>query len=265
MTEWRAWITETPLRHVAAPVYDGLVRAQLAAARLRDRVAPVRRDFDFSDVTALVKTFERPRCRDRILESLHHAYPQLKVVVVDDSRQPRLDARPGVEVVAAPYDVGAAEGRNLGLRRITTDLFLLLDDDHVVTRRTGLEWAVETMRRHPSIDILGGLVLTLPIYRRDINLQDRSADGALVGGLPVFEYVNNFFLGRTARVRELGWDPELKLCEHSDFFFRAKGKLVTVFDPRLRVLHAMTPFDRPYMRKRRDVATYLERLKQKWL
>jgi len=32
----------------------------------------------------------------------------------------------------------------------------------------------------------------------------------------------NFFIGETDKVRAVGWDDDLKLAEHTDFFLRAK-------------------------------------------
>jgi hypothetical protein len=74
----------------------------------------------------------------------------------------------------------------------------------------------------------------------------------LIGGVPVYDIVANFFIGRTERIRLVGWTPELKRIDHNDFFSRAKGVLTTVFNEDLKCLHARDPYDSNYMQSRSD-------------
>ncbi len=62
--------------------------------------------------------------------------------------------------------------------------------------------------------------------------------------------VQNYFIGRTETVKLVKWKPELKVLEHTEFFTRAAGKLVTVFHAGMQILHAKTPFDIAYLQKR---------------
>jgi hypothetical protein len=68
----------------------------------------------------------------------------------------------------------------------------------------------------------------------------------------VCDKISNFYIARAERLRLVGWDSSLKRIDHADFFTRALGVLVTVFDPDLRCLHAQTPFDVNYMAHRSD-------------
>ena len=77
--------------------------------------------------------------------------------------------------------------------------------------------------------------------------------GTVIDGLIVHDKVANFFIARTESLRKVGWDVRLKRLDHADFFTWAKGVLITVFDKEFRVLHARTPFDDGYMRKRMDL------------
>jgi hypothetical protein len=126
------------------------------------------------------------------------------------------------------------------------------------------------MRRHAELDMIGGQVVTLPFYRRDVRPENRFFFGghperpSSVGGLVTYDRIANFFVGRTKRVASIGWDPKLKLVEHTDFFRRAHGVLLVAFDPHFRCLHAMTPFDARYMRHRDNVARYRAYLDLKW-
>ncbi len=179
----------------------------------------------------------------------------------------------GVSTLRLPYDVGISVGRNYGVQHVTTEYTLLLDDDFVFCGGTDLESAVEWLRHHPDVDILGGQIIDLPhFYAIDCtsrtlfptSAQATIPSGTLIDGQPVCDVVQNFFVARTDRLRLVPWDPALKKMEHTDFFTRAKGILTTVYYHQLKVLHARTPFDREYMRKRNDLAVEAAVLHRKW-
>src|SRR5206468_3533420 len=88
------------------------------------------------ELTALVKTFERPPILRRLVSSIKRLYPALRVVIVDDSRKP--SRLPGTETIVMPYDSGISAGRNEGLKHVTTPYVLVLDDDFIFFRRTRL-------------------------------------------------------------------------------------------------------------------------------
>ena len=114
-------------------------------------------------LTAVIKTFERPKALQRLLTSIKRQYPSLHIIVVDDSRNPiKLD---GVETIIMPYDSGVSAGRNEGLKHVTTKYILILDDDFVFDRHAGLETALAIMEDHAEIDIMGGQVVYLPFYK----------------------------------------------------------------------------------------------------
>lgn len=267
---FRKSLVDGPLRVVASPVYRAVVAGELALERHRDRSAKPS-EGALGELTVLVKTFERPRVLRRLVASIRRFYPRLTVLVVDDSREPT--ALEGVETLKLPFDSGLSAGRKAGLERVATRYFLLLDDDFVFFRETLLAPAIAAMEKHSEIDILGGEVIDLPFYSthdyRAGGLYPTPSEslrrpGTLVGGLPAYDQVANFFIGRTERVRLVDWDPALRIMEHADFFTRAKGKLLTVFDERLKVLHARTLFDRSYMDRRQDYDRALAVLKERY-
>jgi hypothetical protein len=192
-----------------------------------------------------------------LLKTIRRRYPGLKVIVVDDSRQPR--ELEGVQTIVMPYDSGISAGRNRALDVLETPYFLLLDDDFVFSHLQNLEELMGIMRRHPEIDILGGRCIDLPFYIQhdfhDMPLGPQAAApkvplGTLFEGHPVVNKVQNYFIGRTETVRAVKWKPELKVHEHTEFFTRARGKLTTVFHSGMRILHAKTPFDVAYLKSR---------------
>jgi hypothetical protein len=254
-------------------VHRSLVAQELFIQRLLDevgRTSAVQPSVG-RQLTALVKTFERPHIVRRLVMSMKRLYPDLPIVVVDDSREPT--PIPGAQLVEMPYDSGVAAGRNEGLRHVTTPYVLVLDDDFIFYRHTRLGRALALMNKHPEIDVMGGRVIDLPLMRTrrlpegeifPTNKSPTTPLGSLIGGLKVVDKVPTFYVARQRRLELVRWDERLKRVEHADFFTRALGVLTTVFNPDLRCLHARTPFDADYMMKRMDVAESLQVLEERY-
>lgn len=185
---------------------------------------------NLDNVTCVIKTFERPACVRRLIESVRKYYPGIRIVVADDSRV-SIPVE-GVTWVRLPFDVGLSAGRNAALAEVTTEWFLLMDDDFVMTEWTNIGHMVR-MGETLGLDVVGGRVEgegsgaglmyrvgnTLISNGVEVCITDKTA---IITGL---DRVNNFFLGRTEAVRRVVWDEKLKLCEHTAFFWRAKGRL----------------------------------------
>jgi glycosyltransferase involved in cell wall biosynthesis len=253
----RRLVVDGPLRPLAAPIYELAVRGALAID-LRLPAAAPDRSLD-GQLTALVKTFERPAVLRRLIASIRRTYPSLPVIVVDDSETP--STLPGVETVVLPFDSGVSAGRQAGLDRVRTPYVLVLDDDFVFLRDTALAPSLAWLAKNPNVDILGGQLIDVPLLRRRppplgqifaTPVRPIVPIGSSIDGLLVCDKVANFYLARTERLRLVGWDAALRRIDHADFFTRALGVLVTVFDERLRCIHAQTPFDARYMAHRLD-------------
>ena len=230
---------------------DAVNSVEIVGQRALDLRRPPAPPLPPGAVTAVIKTFQRPRQVRRLVASMQRVQPDLPILVVDDNRDPT--PIPGTELLAMPFNSGISAGRNAALAQVETPYVLLLDDDFVFTRQTALAGPIATMEAHPEIDILGGAVVNLPDFSvNDYSLitmtphpaEPRFDHGATIGGLTVYSKVPNFFVGRTERVRAVGWTEELKVYEHHEFFWRAWGELTTVYDPSWRVIHARNPFDR---------------------
>lgn len=258
----RDFLIKSPIRPFAGAIYHLLIGMELMGVRIVDRIQFVNEKSDYinlDQVTALVKTFERPAILRRLLQSIRRFYPDLKVIVVDDSRE----SIPieGVEWVQLPFDSGVSKGRSIGLSRIKTPFTLLLDDDFIFYRKTGLREALGEIEKYPEIDIMSGVVEKLPFftvgdycYGGMYRTQAESLypKGSKIGPYPVYDKVPNFYIARTERLRLVDWDPRIKRIDHAEFFTRAKGVLTTVMNNKFRCLHANTPFDLHYMKFRED-------------
>jgi GT2 family glycosyltransferase len=208
----------------------------------RDRMHPV----DVATaVTAIVKTFERPRSLDRLVRSIRRRYPRLRVIVGDDSTAayPRDD----VEYVRLPVDVGVAAGRNALLELVQTPHFVSLDDDFAFTDETRLERLLETIERHDAALVAGDLVRCKQkfawrverrrefyhgvIRREGDALRLERGHAGSVGDAYQCDVTPHFFLARTAAIRQVGgWFAPLKAEDHHELLFRLK-------DAGLRVLY----------------------------
>jgi glycosyltransferase involved in cell wall biosynthesis len=259
----RKWFVAGKLNIVGKPLYNLTIAVELAVERALDAFLAGGKMQDQMIVnqhlTAVIKTFERPKVLKRLLASLKRQYPSLRIIVVDDSRNPaKVD---GVQTIIMPYDSGISAGRNEALKHVATKYVLILDDDFVFDRHAGFEPSLAIMERHPEIDIMGGRVVNLPFFITDdysqgtlfpTEAKPTMPPGSRISDLLVYDKVANFFIGRTDRLCLVGWEPALKKLEHADFFTRAKGILTTVFNPNLKCLHAQTPFNKAYMQKRMD-------------
>lgn len=192
-------------------------------------------------VTIIAKTFERPQCAERLLESIRLYYPRIEVIIVDDSTEPRpLDK---CTYLTMPFDSGASAGRNFALKHVKTPYFVTVDDDFIFTERTRLEIWLEILESHP-IDLISGIAGNLEFVGA-IEVNDgvfriiRYKSKGQIGPIKLFDITAQFFMARLDKVLEFGaWDEDYKTgVEHRDFFFRAKDKLVVGFCPQVHVNH----------------------------
>lgn len=273
----RRYLLKSPLRLPAGAAYSAMITLELATLRVLDGLGgPEKTPGDAGDgslegLTALIKTFERPDAVARLIASLRRLYPDLQLLVVDDGRNPT--PIPGVEWLLMPFDSGVSAGRSAGLKQVQTPFTLLLDDDFIFYRRSGLRAAFAAMQRYPEVDLMGGAVIQLPHFRiadyRAAGLYPTTAQpvrpiGSAIGPFTIYDKVPNFYIARTERLRRVDWDPQIKRMDHADFFTRARGVLVSVYNPQLRCFHAQTPFDRRYMQHRSDLAADIALLRQRY-
>jgi hypothetical protein len=198
------------------------------------------------DVTVVVKAFERPDCLRRLVASIRRFYPQIAILVVDDSASPLDPVPEGVtRYFHLPYDsAGHGGGRNFGLRHVETDYVLFCDDDMVFGRKTDLRKmlrALETTRfdvvscSWMDHDPWTGVRLGANRFEGTLEIADGvlvhryGATRGTIDGLPVFDVVHQFFMARRGRLGDDPWDPEVRFVEHAELFlsFKERGLLCT--------------------------------------
>ena len=205
-----------------------------------------------ANLTAIIKTFERPRALDRLIRSIRRDYPDLPIIVGDDSFHPY--RRTDVEYLRLPPDIGASAGRNAMLHRVQTPLFLQLDDDFEFTEATNIERLVEVVESEQA-DLAGGDCIRCKKKLLGLITRRKAApyhgymqvDGERltltrsVAAEPVHlcDIIAQFFVARVDDVLDVGgWDAELKTEEHEEFFLRlCRHGLQPAFCPDVQLLH----------------------------
>ena len=189
--------------------------------------------------TFIIKTFERPEKLFVLLTSIEKFYPEVPIIIIDDSKKPiKKEWLPHIQYVYTEYDIGLSEGRNRAVKLVKTKYFVLLDDDMEFTEQTQIEVFVTLLKKY-NFDLIGGkcnyfgyndypvLAGFFKVYRKVlyICLYKCPSD---VRDLVTVDVTENFFLAKTDVIRKHLWDAELKIEEHESFFFNLKNNAVRV-------------------------------------
>lgn len=201
-----------------------------------------------NELTIIVKTFNRPDALVTLIKSIVRFYPGLTILVADDGDN-CIDPQevPSIQYFKIPYDSGLSYGRNFLLDKVETEFFLLLDDDFEFFEKTNIDILFHALKETAALDIVGGAVVNNgnePIfYNNALKIEDgtlyhyRHQKTGELNGIPLFDIILNFFVGRTTRVREVKWDNDLKVIEHEDFFLRCKGNLKVGYIDKVIINH----------------------------
>jgi GT2 family glycosyltransferase len=204
-----------------------------------------------SEVSLIIKTFERPKSLERLLHSiLSSSASGCRILVADDSWRGTpsdLFAYEEIDYFKLPYDSGLSYGRNYLVDRVRTPYCVLLDDDLVFTHETRLEILLEIVKRK-GFDLAAGEgnLLTrgkpgfanMEVRDRNLIIDPGAAPRSYFNGLPVYDLVNNFFLARTETLRDIRWDERFKIYgEHNDFFLRYSAKYRATYTDKVVIDH----------------------------
>jgi glycosyltransferase involved in cell wall biosynthesis len=202
-----------------------------------------------SKFTICIKTFERPEALRLLVYGIRRAYPDVRILVADDSENP--EPLETVEYFPMPFDSGLSAGRNLLLSQVNTPYVVFLDDDFVFSEDTKLERLQEDLDKHSDIDLVAGMVTVngkethyegILVAEGDV-LHGRRETRGVIDGLPLYDVVYNFFMARVDKLRLVPWDNNLKLAEHTEFCLRAKGKLTIAYDETVKVENSRAEYN----------------------
>ncbi|KAK7175133.1 hypothetical protein R3I93_002128 [Phoxinus phoxinus] len=204
-----------------------------------------------SQVTITTKTFLRYEELNVLINSIRQLYPNIKIIVADDSLTPEKVTGNNVEHYIMPPAQGWFAGRNLAVSQVTTKYFLWVDDDYIFNNNTRIESFVEIMEKVPELDVVGGAVGKNQFFFRLQYEEGEEEEGGCLRrfhrkshqSVPGFkgcffvDGVVNYFLARTDAVRRVGFDPFLKRVAHTEFFLDGLGDLLIASCKGLSVGH----------------------------
>nr|XP_002736802.1 PREDICTED: beta-1,4 N-acetylgalactosaminyltransferase 2-like [Saccoglossus kowalevskii] len=191
-------------------------------------------------LTVITKTFERPDVVKRFIDSVHHFYPNMTIIVADDSQQPIPIKKDHVKYYTMAFRDGNYPGVNLALSQVETKYVLYSDDDYVFTNETRLELMLEKLENPLSnIDIVIPHVPGLPLlgsmwkfaYNENgtcfTEYWDVEKEKLNVPGYPQCRYgdmFENFVMCNTVLFRKIGYYPPIKTSTHAEFWINTVGK-----------------------------------------
>ncbi|KAI7795865.1 hypothetical protein IRJ41_008434 [Triplophysa rosa] len=203
-----------------------------------------------SQVTVLVKAFLRYKELKVLIKSIRVNYPNLKIIIADDSHNPEMINGDNIEHYIMPPAQGWFAGRNLAVSQVTTKYFLWVDDDFLFLNETRIESFVKIMEAVPELDVVGGEVVRNRFAFKLLYQEGNSDEGGCIrrvrathGPVPGLDRcffvdgVVNYFMGRTDAVRRVGFDPFLKRVAHTEFFIDGLGGLLVATCEGLQIGH----------------------------
>lgn len=220
------------------------------------------------ECTIIFKSFERQKMARRLYRCIRRYYPGIRVIIVDDSERPLDLQEENLEIIQLPFNSGLSYGINKALERVITPYVIRMDDDELLTPYTQFERQLDFLKAHPEVDLVGILPLNLPkctslkkvaeeYYKQSMHYAPKPLKiphGTQIDDTHcVLGKVPNIFLAHTDRLKEIGYDDNIRMIDHNEFFFRAAGNLVSALDTTSYVVHYHNRYDMHYERYRVDI------------
>ncbi|XP_072104758.1 beta-1,4 N-acetylgalactosaminyltransferase 1-like isoform X2 [Mobula birostris] len=205
-------------------------------------------------VTIATKTFLRYDKLRELISSIRKFYPNVTIVIADDSNKPQKIEGPFIEHYIMPFRKGWFAGRNLAVSQVKTKYLLWVDDDFIFASDTKLEKMVEILEK-TTLDMVGGSVREITRYsatfQHKLSVEQGGKEGDClriqkgyyhkVEGFPncvVTDAIINFFMARTEKVQQVGFDPHITRQGHLEFFIDGLGMLHVGSCSDIKVDHA---------------------------
>ena len=218
-------------------------------------------------VTFMYKSFERQKLAVRLFNSIQKYYPGVRVVIADDSAKPLEIDSEFVTIIHLPFNSGVSRGLNCALEQVRTPFLVKVEDDMILCARTDVARQLSWLESHPEVDLTASAHLdvlwkasakramktyydqpmTFAPKPQIIPHMTRLDAGHIVVAKPA-----NVFLARTESIRKIGWDDNIRMIDHAEFFYRAAGILVSTISTDTVIFHNHNPYNRHYNKYRGD-------------
>ena len=215
------------------------------------------------NVTFIYKSFFRQKQAIRLYRSIKTYYPHVRVIIADDSKKPLEipDIHAEDTIIQLPFNSGLSKGLFAALEQVKTPYVMRMDDDELLIPHSKIHLQLTYLQKHPGVDLVGiqpswcfpGKMAQRMSQIR-MNRELLIPAGTNIDGREVVYKPSNIYLVRTDSLRKVGYDPNIRMIDHHEFFFRAAGQIVCVQDPHSAVMHCHNRFEnREYGRDRGDI------------
>lgn len=201
------------------------------------------------NVTFIYKSFNRPRQAVQLYRCIKKYYPRARVIIADDSQKPlHIDnINPEDVIIHLPFNSGLSKGLMIALERVKTPFVMRLDDDILLTPYSFIHKQLSYLQNYLEVDLVAVQMrrmgeekpesLALKYSRFKTSKKMLIPAGTFIGGKEVIFKAPNVYLARTDKLRKVGFDPNIRMLDHHEFFFRAAGQIVCVQDRNAFVMH----------------------------
>ncbi len=207
-----------------------------------------------NEVTVCIKTFIRPECLKRLIDSIRIFYPSIKIIIGDDSFKNQKTNRiwknnpfkndKNIEYYKLPYDTKAAYGRNFIISKVKTKFVFVTDDDHVFTEDTKIEHLYKALQDVPYASIAAGTVgdgnnYTLSYFKVDRKMYSLKEHLGIHNGYKSYMSLQTLYLAKVEDIlKNNGYNQNLHTGQHSEFNIRMfYNGLVQLHVPSVKCLH----------------------------
>ena len=209
------------------------------------------------NVTFIFKSFNRQRQAKRLYYNIKDYYPNAKVIIADDSEKP-LELP---DVIHLPFNSGISKGLQAALNAVKTPYVFRLDDDMLLTPKTNIHEKLKFLEEHSEVDLVAVMAdhkrpreYALKFSRIRMRKKLIIPAGTMIEGTEVVYKTPNCFIARTEKLKHVGYDVNIRISEHHEFFSRAAGRMVCVLDPDSYIMHCHNMFERKeYDNYRNDI------------
>ena len=218
-------------------------------------------------MTFIYKSFNRQRQAKRLYRSIRSYYPDANIIIADDSKKPLdLDC-----VIHLPFNSGLSKGLIATLEQVKTPYVMRLDDDMLLIPQTNVHGELAFLQYYPEVDLVAIQATVKP--KESMNKYNHMImkkgliipAGTEIAGREVIYKAPNVFVAKTEKVKLVGYDPNIHILDHYDFFYRAAGQMVCVQDSHSCVMHCHNRFDKSYNKYRKQTRNDEQYIEKKHL
>lgn len=185
------------------------------------------KDTNYKPIAVLMTTIARDEILFKILPS-YLEYP-IKLYLLDQGEETEIKNKyydelrqQGHYIEYSHAEIGLSGARNYLLSKIDDEEYVFLTEDDIELQTN--PYSLLNDFTNNNLGILGGLLIRKPSdseqhYEYELKLKNNILEYKKSTEIDI---VLNFFLAKAKLFKDIQWDENLFLCEHSDFFYRLK-------------------------------------------